>query len=691
MDNKIVLINLIEKYRDLLRNNHDYIVCNQVLEKISSSMIMVGKGEKIEFDELVNLNEEEISIFSSSRCLRIIKSFRELPGKIGWSIEGALNLIKELETDILQNKMKDFLLKEDYYNKLQNIVEEGLFKDNYNLVLEFIKMSVDNMMISHKDGIGLNFYLLKLCYSLETKKDTDDIVEEVILVENLEPDTDIREKLYMIFNKYEYQYDPVKMGNLDEKFVKYCNLDYLDYVLSKFKDFGVTLDLLYSRKQSLYTIVILNDKETFDELLNFVDKNNCSLNSILCMPSVFAKRKRNYVERSIRVGADAGSDNIYTIYGTYQDFLHNMELYKKLAKVDVVTDNDLNKIGVFLCTPAKLINKNLNLLNRYCIISDGELPKAITSLCGKNTEFIIDRMIELGLFESYLSPKVTLDGVKKQPRGTYFLDSDSSLLKFYKMKRANDVGNSIFASNGGIKRIFKDNLTSYMGISYDNDGNICQEPLSIEEIEKINLNIRKELPIVLQHQFETGKIPMSEAEYIQFNNLYKYKVFSPIEVFNSSDKKGITNLKGDSLNSLFNKDFKHDYVFEEFKSIALDNFIKILDNAVYCSVSGDSRPLKVSEFKYEFMHPSFPNIRVSISRYKVLRLCKLLKENGLWINNESHSLDKENTLLSVVLKDSILCETEMTMLRFAIRGILNNGLIKVSVDSIDTKSGRGAR
>ena len=84
------------------------------------------------------------------------------------------------------------------------------------------------------------------------------------------------------------------------------------------------------------------------------------------------------------------------------------------------------------------------------------------------------------------------------------------------------------------------------------------------------------------------------------------------------------------------------------------------------------------------MHPDFPNVRVIISRYKVLRLCKLLKEDGCWINFDFSKEDKENTMLSVLLKDTIVSEVEMLMMREIIKNVINYGMINVS--SLDTYS-----
>jgi hypothetical protein len=116
---------------------------------------------------------------------------------------------------------------------------------------------------------------------------------------------------------------------------------------------------------------------------------------------------------------------------------------------------------------------------------------------------------------------------------------------------------------------------------------------------------------------------------------------------------------------------------EEFSDVLDDEFIKLLDNSV-----------KISDVAYQFSHPSLPNHNVIVSRYKVLRLCKLLKEDGCFINNNSSVSDKENTLLAILLKDMIVSEVEVFALKLAVKDILSDGLVRVSQI---TEKGRGAR
>jgi len=687
-----MLFDLIEKCRNNLFDTREYIVCNQLFQKIGAVLLSNSDETNIDLSNICNLTEEELSMFSSPECRRIIISLKEISKKKGWRIDTVFKLVRVLQQDMTNNKMNEFKKKVDKLDELFRVCEQGLFQDNYNLVLDFIKMCLDNKYLSYNDAIHLNFYVLKESKTNKSKNVHEEELEVVELKENHDNLENVRVRIQEVFQKYGYFYDEKKMGDLDNKFVKYVDVSYLEYVLSKFKNYNVSLNELYLRKRAFCNIIIDNDKDAFDSIIDFLDTNECTLSTLLRIPAVFSKRKKNYVERVGNEGEAASS--IFEISGANKDFFDNIEIYKKLANVNVIKDTDLNKISKFLCTPSSVVNKNLLLLKRYMIIDKDSLPKSIISLCGNDTEYIIDRIIEVGLYDSYLSSRVTKDGEIKRPRGTYFLDGDNNPFKFYKMKRANDLGQSILASNGGIRKVFKDNTESYMGITLKsnagNDFDIVQEPLSLDTIKGIDPSLRKNLPDFIQHKIDDGRISQDRVALLYFDNLYRYNIFSPVDIFAVSDKLAYTNLKGERIKGVFNKDFKEVISLDDIKNLTHDSIIKILDEAIYCDSYGNSRLLKTSELTYEFSHPSFPNVNVIVSRYKVLRLCKLLKEDGSWVNDMSSNIDKENTLLSVIVKDMIVSEVELMMLRTTVKKILADGLIKV-FEIKDNVRIRGAR
>ena len=77
-----------------------------------------------------------------------------------------------------------------------------------------------------------------------------------------------------------------------------------------------------------------------------------------------------------------------------------------------------------------------------------------------------------------------------------------------------------------------------------------------------------------------GEINESDIGLIYFDNLYKYRTISPIEVFMSNDKNSLIALKGDRINSVFNKDYKRVLTDDEVKTLELDSFVSLLDNAL---------------------------------------------------------------------------------------------------------------
>lgn len=693
VDSKKILFDLVEKYREFLLMSHEYVVCSQLLEKIGSTIINNElQDSELDFSEIINLSDEEVAMFTSPDCKRIISSLKIVSTKKGWRTDTILKLIRKLKEDIVNNKMKTFDKEKESLDELSKIIEEDLFLEKSDLILDFIRISIDNKLLSYSDGTKLNFYILNKISSGTVSRSQSDDVEVIELHENIESLDVIRKKVSEIFEKYGYKYDITKMGQLDEKFINYVNVEYLDYVLSKFKEYGIDSKVLYSRKVALCNIVLDNDKNVFDSILNFIDSNKCRLVTLLGIPSVFSRRKKSYIaHKKYNSEGIENEETIFEIFGAYHDFFENIALYKQLSGDVELDDKDLLGLSKFLCTPNSLVRKNLKILEKYGIIKKGELPKAMVSLCGTNTEYIIDRIIEAGLFEKYLSTRINNAGELKYPRGTYFVDGDNNPLKFYKMKRANDIGDRILATNGGIRKIFKDNDVAYNGISMkrtDKGIVIVQEPLTLEFIENINPKIRKNLPPFIQKKVDSGKV--SNMDQLYFESLYRYSVYDPVDIFAYSDEKSLTTLRGERIKSIFKNDYDEYVEYDELSSVFNDKFIKLLDEAIYCDSNGNSIPLKQNDLVYEFSYPEISNTKVTVSRFKVLRLCKLLKEERCWVSNKSSNIDIENTILSVILKDMVVSEVDVLVLKLSIKQILSNGLIKVpTVEKLENK--RGAR
>lgn len=659
MENKMLLLKLVDEYRNLLINDNDYILSMSVLNKIDSFVNENESGDSIlDFNAIGSITEEELSVFSLD-SIRIIAALTLLSSKNGWRMETVKKLIKMLEQDIVSNKTDKILKEKGNYDNLYRIIETEEYLDNYMIIFEFINASVESGALSFKDAISLNFYLLREC-SLKGKT-YNDLDVEIASVKNNDDIYHMRYVLSSVFSNNGYEYSQTKLKDLEEKFIKYVDFDYVHYVLSMFKKYNVTNKDLYVRIRTFYFIILDNNRENFDSILKFVDENNCNLTTLLSIPSIFSKKKRRYRERSNFNKENAGQErDLFEIYGVQQDFFKNIELYKKLTGIRTLEDNQLIGLTKFLCTPSEVINKNLQLLRLYKIVGNDKFPKSVVSLCGNSTEYLIDRYIETGLYDDYLTIRYNNNGELKEPRGASYLDRDNNPFRFYKLKLACNLGHTVFASNKGIKKVFYDDGMEYMGLSLQMDSDGCE--------------------YIKQDFFATDRVLpttyFGDLQYDQndvFNFFYRYKTISSIDIFTENDSFS-SNLSGERINGVFLNDYKDALTNEDIKNIENNNIISILDNGVILDENDNYRNIKTSELKYEFVHPSVPNTKVIVSRYKVLRLCKLLEKDGFW-NNERINTDMLNTILCILLKDSIVSDAEVTVLKTSIKEILLNSLL----------------
>ena len=652
MENKNLLLKLIDEYRNLIINSSDYVLSMSVLDKLNAFCTEGNNGEiKVDFEVIGNITEEELKVFSVD-SMRIIAALLLLSSKSGWRIETVKKLIKKLEEDIMANKTDKFLKEKDSFDKLYKIIENELYLDNYMLIFEFINSSVEAGMLSLKDAISLNFYLLREC-SVKGKT-YNDLDIEIAKVQNEEDHDEMIDAMRYIFYVNGYEYDENKLEELEDKFLKYVDFDYVSYVLAMFKKYNVEDSDLYTRIRTFYCIIIDNDKETFNAILKFVDENNCNLKTLLAIPSIFSKKKRRYRERNRTNNGDDYERDLFEICGAQQDFFENIELYKKLNGIDNIDDVQFIGLSKFLCTPSLVVNRNLQLLRLYKIVDKDKFPKSVVSLCGNSVEYLIDRYIETGLYEQYLASRYSTSGEQKAPRGTSYLDRDSNPFRFYKLKLAISLGYNVFASNKGIQKIFYDDSASYMGLSLETLENGTQQ--------------------IVQKPFEIDrKIPFStDGSISAFEFFYDYKVINPISIFESSSNLS-SKIKGERINGVFSNDYKNVLTNDEIKELENDPIITMLDNCVCVNSSGEASDAKVSDIRYEFTHASLPDVKVIISRYKVLRLCKLLKLDGIWINNLANE-DVLNIILCVLLKDTIVSDAEIGVLKLNISEMLINNL-----------------
>ena len=111
-----------------------------------------------------------------------------------------------------------------------------------------------------------------------------------------------------------------------------------------------------------------------------------------------------------------------------------------------------------------------------------------------------------------------------------------------------------------------------------------------------------------------------------------------------------------------------------------DEYIKLLDES-FIYDGNDFTNLKVNDLTYRFYRPAtheWPQVEVFISRLKVIRLINLLKKENVWINDNMSNLEKENLLLSVLVKDSILSMQDINTMRIIVTSIINSNNNKLA-------------
>lgn len=662
MDYKQLLISIIDKKRDSILEQDAYKSGLELIEKLET---ISNDLNKIEL-----LTSNDVSLFSLPERVKIVKGIKAYVLSGSYDEREIKNWISVLKNDIFDNFMFEYNRELLELDSLYNIISSDSFYENTDMIFAFINDCYENGIIGVAEAINLNIFILSKC-----SEHSANLIEEVESEEVVElevNDESVEEELKAIFAKYGYNYDD--LGKVKENFAKYAKVDYVDYVLAKFSNYGVIAADIPGYALTLFKIVLDKDKESFDSIFNFIDKNDCSLRFLLRIPSVFSKRKRTYVPRGGNIPGDGrgprGGDKDFKIDGANEYFFKNIEIYKRLTGRTVISDLDLEELVKYLSTPTKIVEKNLMLLNRYKIISSNEFPSSSVSLCGIHTEYLIDRFIECGLYDIYLSP-ISRGGKTSKPKGSSYLSGTNRAFKFYKIKRATDLGEELLASNGGLRNIFQNDNADYLGICLrQTDGKeyIIQEPLSASLMEAIPSNKRKIFPPKFYIDRDGKNYDRDKIAAINFKNMYEYKVFSPVQIFAKDD------LKGELLNKVFLEHYS-DTTLDE--SVLDDPYIKMLDSAYYTDNNGNHYLIKQSDLIYEFSHYSFPNVKVIISRNKVLRLCSLLKKNNLWLDSSSSNRQKVDILLSVLLKDTIISEYERDAVRFITNLILSGQLTNV--------------
>jgi len=636
------LVNIINKVKDLVNANEKYTKYMQLLNKLNKIVENLSN--------VSNIDENDIELFEHPDAIKYINgiNYFYINGIHDFSeIKTAINWLKDRVIYILENNEELLNLKNKIIS-LDKMLEKINNDEIDETFLDFIKECYYNKTIDLETAIKLNLYIAKKSMNKVNEEDE----ELVVLVENK---VSILEEIKEVFNKYGYDYNEINFNNKTrDRIERYANLEYLDYVLSILKENDITKENIEDRQLVIANIIICKEKDTLENILNFIKNNNCSLMELFEMGSIFHKRRKKFKFKDKRNGGGNPPEE-EIISGDYESFIKNISLYKKyhnLPEDYKISKIDFENRTTFFINPYERNINNLLILETYGILKKGEFPKTSSVLTGSNVRELIDRSIETGLFE-YCKKNLS------------FLEVDSKLFRWYKIKRAIDLGQKLIRGRG-LRKELKDDSDLYgIKLRYnDGDIEIIQEQMTEEEIKK--------LPRKGPDDFYK-RIDKTKLETVIFTLGYKYRTYSIDELFVHTAFSKITLMR---IKSLTNKKEKFDSSFLERQT---DKYIQLLDNAIL-NDKNDEHNCKIDERTYSFTNLYYPNVNVLISRYKVLNLVKQLKDNGMWINSKTNPIDIENLLLTVLLKDTVISEFEMNAVRLTIRNIINKNLEKIETE-----------
>ena len=639
MDYNNLIISLIEKYEAKLdKKTYDQYI--STLDKLKISLENFNKVLELDDNDL-NLISEKANVTG----LRTIIFF--ITGKLNFvdseAKKAISNCIDEVSAKFNEDQaVKIYIKKSDELEKLRSIVANN-FSEDEQLILNFINQCFNDNLIDTTTAINLIFYVTskKVTHITESnQREATNNQEEVIINENK---TNIYDDVVRLLNYDEDDYDKLN-SKIKKDLEKYGKIDYAEEIMKFLKNYSLSEEDFLSHQKMISKLIIFQDKSTFDEINTFINSNGCTLNRLLSFGSIFFRRSRQFKFKNTSGKIIVPPKNSPSApCGNFESFMYCVSLYKKvnglpdtyeMTDEDFIKQNGVSMIG-FFTTPKEKIERNLTLLQKYGFIEKGELPHALLSLTGKNTEYLLDRLIESGLYEHG----------KKFP---YILTSNSSPFRWYKIKRARDLGEPVIEGKG-LRNVLKDCKKPFMGINWNNETQVIdQEPIPADKL----VSGGRRLPV---HK--------KEDEFSEFNAFYKYSIYEPHQIFEHeklsySEQKRLAS-KGLLIDAVFKGDYKD--VSERYEA-ENDEYVKLLD-----------KYFLVNDLTYGFYSPKsgiWPAVSILVSRPKVIRLVELLKSQNFWIKNNTLDLEKEDLLLSVIVKDSVLSDNELFKLREMIHGLV---------------------
>lgn len=673
MDYISFLLNLVDEEINSLKDSNKYEKYISLLNKIKlikqdNNESLIITDEEINFignENIINLIKSAQFVFSKANKFSSLEEHNNVLNTIYLLIEKQMSNDKNIQ-DYLNQKHALEKLKKNILNNMQD--EEKLFL--------FVKKCYEKGRININTAVNLNIFIAQKknesSIALDSKNDA--VGEEIIEIN--ENNESIKTDLVNLFSSFEYNYDLLD-SRVKKHLETYAKIDNVKIILSFLKENNINMEQFLSHQKTIGNLIVYYDIETLNKINNFIKNNSCSLNQLLQYGTIFLRRKRKFKfkNKSSNPGGGHGSSTLPR--GEFESFMDNIELYKIANGLPIdhkMTDDDFTKGGMergigmanfFLC-PKEKIEYNRSLLKKYKIVDGDNLPSALVSLTGKNTEYILDRCIESGIY-GYAKKFNSIMALSDFP------------FRWFKIKRAIDLHDSLMSNTKpGLRTILKSDILPYSKIDIfeDRDGlrKIKQEQIDMGELVKGNKMFSFS---------QRERMSPEECAKREFELFYEYKVGKPLDIFRyvsggkSCVEKG--SLIEFSLNKHYDYDINNNLRNYDDSLICEDEYIKLFEDGYY-EIDGERHNYKLDDLTYEFYSPSFsewPSVRVRISRLKVLKLCKILKKDGYWLNDNMSKLEKENIILSVLLKDTIISRNELSIMRKIVSRLLDKEQVKI--------------
>lgn len=694
MTYKEKLLKIISDEKEKIMNNEDFKRYKSLLEtnKIMNYVITdLTQINTITEDDMTYMEED------TANLIRAIKKICEInTSQSEQSRNEIIGILQILRQNIINKVTKDKNF-DDLGRKLSEILDdekilEGDLEINYDKVTELIEKYHQKELITTEEAIRFNIEIGEIIAQNQRttnqgkEKGTIDIneipkepedPEEITTLEEIENN---EETIKELFKEYGYNFEKLNQTT-KELIIKYVDLEYARYILNKLLEYKVSDEKLRDYQIAIFQILICKEeKETFKKVLEFVDNNECTLASLLKYAGIFHEQSKRIVLRGMQKEPFEKSKQkdplgIYlNIKRNHQNFMKNIELYKQCEGNKKITDNILNTAKqVGLCIKHERLLANLDILRRYEIVKPNEFPKSFTALSAKYSEYQIDRFIECGLQE-YIK------------QNTYYISKTAHPYKFYKIRRAMDLGIPLFSTRG-------------LKAEYTSDPTLARNKVHGEKSENVNgiyyqhKDIDNDKPAeIIQEEYTEEQYQMNNPRPIDgtysksshYKYSYKFQECNPNYIFSKYGRNTETDAEiVNHLNQIFSlaKESEVEVKDEDYAKTAETTQIKIFDEGKCQTIDGEF-PIKVNNETYEFRAFRHPNAIIRISRLKVIKLFSLLNTytiNGKTIgqlckNNNNSKNTLVNIILAVVTNDSIISDWEIYYLRNIITSSLNNYL-----------------